>query len=273
MFECGDEVEKGHYPLGVAVHRTAIVSRGAELGQGVIIGPFALVGPKVVIKDGARIGSHVVLEGRTTIGARTEVHSFASLGTAPQDLKYKGQDTELIVGDDNKIREYVNISIGTDTGGGRTTLGNDNLIMAYTHIAHDSIVGNECIFANGVQLAGHVHVADRVVFGGMSGGHQFSSFGEYAMVGAGAIVVQDVPPYCMVQGDRASISGLNVVGLRRAAIKDERLDAIKNMFRLVFKSNLTLDDAIQAIEREVPPLKERDTFVGFLKVSRRGICR
>ena len=236
------------------------------------IGPGAIVGPHVILEDHVELGPYVVIEGHTRIGKASKVAAFATLGQPPQDLKYKGEDTRLVIGENNHIKEYVNISRGT-VSRGITEVGNDNLIMAYTHIAHDCKVGNNCIFANGVQLAGHVEVHDRVIFGGMSGGHQFCRFGKFAMIGAGAIVVQDVAPFCMVQGDRAHVNGLNVVGLRRAGIKGEDHLNIKRMYRILFRNSLTFEDAIQRIESSIAPSIWKDTFVGFLKSSKRGICR
>lgn len=257
----------------VFIHPDAIVYKGAELGSGVEVGPRAIVGPMVTLGDGVKVGAGAVVTGKTTVGKETIIYPLATVGSDPQDLKYAGEPTELIIGSHNKIREYVNISTGTVKGGGRTTIGDNNLIMVYSHIAHDCHVGNSCIFANGVHLAGHVTVQNHVVFGGMSGGHQFCRFGERAMIAAGAIVVQDVPPYCMVQGDRARISGLNVVGLKRAEFPKTRIGDIKSMFRILFNENLTVEDALQRIEAEVPASEQRDRFVSFLKGSERGICR
>ncbi len=257
----------------VFIHPDAIVYKGAELGSGVEIGPRAVVGPSVKLGDGVKIGAAAVISGKTSIGKETIVYPLATVGSDPQDLKYAGEATELIIGERNKIREYVNISTGTEKGGGRTVIGDENLIMVYSHIAHDCQIGSYCILANGVHLAGHVLVQDRVVFGGMSGGHQFCRFGERAMVAAGAIVVQDVPPYCMVQGDRARISGLNVVGLKRSDFPKARITDIKTMFRILFNENLTVDDALLRIEQEVAASEQRERFVTFLRGSERGVCR
>lgn len=260
-------------PVGVVIHPSALVYKGAQLGTGVMVGPRAVIGPQVTLADGVQIGAGAVVEGKTSIGAGTYVYPMATIGSDPQDLKYRGEDTELIIGANNRLREYVNISTGTVNGGGRTTIGDHNLIMVYSHIAHDCTIGSNCILANGVHLAGHVRVFDFVVFGGMSGGHQFCRFGERAMVAAGGIVVQDVPPFCMVQGDRARISGLNVVGLRRSDLPKARLNDIKNMFKILFNENLTLETAMSRIELEVPDSDQRLAFLEFLKSSQRGICR
>lgn len=252
---------------------SALIYQGAELAAGVVIGPRAIIGPKVKLHKNVKVGAGAIVSGKTEIGEGTEIYPFATVGSDPQDLKYKGEDTELKIGKGNKIREYVNISTGTVNGGGLTQIGDENLIMVYSHIAHDCIIGDRCILANGVHLAGHVQVQNSVVFGGMSGGHQFTRFGERAMVAAGAIVVQDVPPFCLVQGDRARISGLNVVGLRRADLPKDRISDIKNMFRIVFNENLTLEDAISRIEADIPESLPRASFLAFLQKSERGICR
>ncbi len=258
---------------GATIHPRALVYRGAVIGQGVIIGPNALIGPKVTLGDGVEVGPGAVITGKTTIGAGTKVSPYATLGAPPQDLKYKGEETELRIGSNNRICEYVNISLGTVGGGGLTQIGSNNLIMAYTHIAHDCKIGDNCVFANGVHLAGHVEVQNNVTFGGISGGHQFCKFGERAMVAAGSIVVQDVPPYCLVQGDRARISGLNVVGLRRSDLSKDRLNDVKAMFKILFNENLTLEDAIARIRAEIPESSQRQNFLSFIENSHRGICR
>lgn len=255
------------------IHASAIVSKGAEIGNGVTIGAFSTIGPKVVLADGVTIGSHVVVDGRTRIGSGTEIHPFASIGIRPQDLKYRGEDTELVIGERNQIREYVNISIGTEGGGGKTQIGNGNLIMVYCHIAHDCIIGNSCIIANAAAIAGHVTIRDFAVLGGVVAVHQFTKIGEMAMVAGGSMVAQDVPPYCMVHGNRAVINGLNVVGLRRSGWPSERINDVKNMYKFLYSSSLTMADAIEKIEAEIPESEQRRTFVDFLKSSDRGVCR
>ena len=259
--------------LGVSIHPTALIHKGAEFGVGVNIGPYAVIGPNVKLHDEVEIGPHCVVDRKVTIGARTKVSSFASIGALPQDLKYRGEDTELVIGVDNLFREYSNISIGTEGGGGRTTIGDRNLFMVYTHVAHDSVIGNSCIFANSVAIAGHVHVDDFSVLGGLSAVHQFCRIGSMAMIAGGAMVVQDVPPYCMVQGDRATPNGLNVVGLRRAGCKPEELTAIKSMYRMLYNENLTVEDAIIRMEADLPASHWRAKFVEFLQKSERGVCR
>lgn len=255
------------------VHSTAVVEKGAQLGAGVEIGPFAVVGPRVEIGDGTKIGAHTVIEGRTTIGARNLISAFASVGSRPQDLKFKGEDTALLIGDENMFREYCNVSLGTEGGGGLTKVGNGNLFMVFTHIAHDCQIGNRVIAANSVALAGHVVVDDGAVLGGLSAIHQFCHIGKLAMVAGGAMVAQDVVPYGMVHGDRAKINGLNVVGLRRLGVKTEEMKSIKEMYHLVFDANLTLVDAIAKISQDIPDSPYRHEWLTFLQKGERGICR
>jgi len=255
------------------VHSTAIIHPGAKIGAQVKIGPYAVIGPKVTLMDRVEVMSHAVVDGRTVVGEGTRIWPFASVGSTPQDLKYRGEDSELHIGKNNMIREYCNISLGTEGGGNKTVIGDGNLFMCFTHVAHDCMIGNECIFANGATLAGHVIVSDKTVLGGLSAVHQFCRLGELSMIAGGAMVAQDVPPFCMVHGDRATINGLNVVGLRRLGLKDERMEAVKTMYRLLYKENLTLDDAKAAIARDVMESRERSVFLGFLNESSRGVVR
>jgi UDP-N-acetylglucosamine acyltransferase len=255
------------------IHPTAIIEAGAQLGVGVKIGPYSIIGRDVIVGDGTDIHSHVVMTGRVRIGKNNLISSFASVGSRPQDLKYKGEDTELIIGDNNMFREYCNLSLGTEGGGGKTIIGNDNLFMVYTHVAHDCIVGHRVIAANSVALAGHVEVNDGAVLGGLSAVHQFCRVGKLAMIAAGSMVTQDVVPYGMVHGDRARINGLNVVGLRRLGIKNAELQGIKAMYHLVFDSSLTLDDAVSRIAKDVEESDYRKVWLDFLSKSERGLCR
>ena len=223
-------------------HPTAIISKSAEIDATVAIGPNAYIGAGVKLDKNVKIHNGVFVSGSTFIGEGTEIHPFASVGTAPQVLKYAGEKTSLKIGKHNQIREYVNISIGTQTGGALTSIGDHNLFMAFSHIAHDCIIGNRVIVANGVQIAGHVEVGDHSVFGGLAGIHQFSRIGKYVMVGAGSIVVQDIPPFCMVQGDRARQIGLNVVGIRRSPFSKEEKAEIKLAYKLLYADGRTLDE-------------------------------
>jgi UDP-N-acetylglucosamine acyltransferase len=257
----------------VRVHPTAIVEKGAQLGKGVQIGPFCVVGPKAVLHDWVRLDSHVTVQGRTTIGERSAIYQFATIGVIPQDLKFRNEDTELIIGAENSIRQYVNISIGTEGGGGRTVIGKRNLLMVYVHVAHDCVIGDNCVFANAVSLAGHVTVKDHAFLGGYAAVHQFVKIGELAMLGGGSMVVQDVPPFVMVQGDRAAPIGLNIVGLKRSGFSTDEVKDIKTMYRLLYSENLTVEDCLSRIERDVSDSRWRKMFVEFIKASERGVCR
>ena len=212
---------------GLQVHPTAIVAAGAELGDGVTIGAYTVVGPQVRIGAGTRVGAHVVIEGRTTIGARNEIFQFASIGAVPQDLKYHGEPSELLIGDDNRVREFCTLQPGTEGGGMITRVGNRNLLMNYAHVAHDCILGDGNIVANGTQLGGHVTIESSVVIGALSGIHQFARLGESAIIGAGSMVSQDVPPFCNATGDRATLHGLNTLGLKRRGLSPEAIRALR----------------------------------------------
>lgn len=264
--------------VAIAIHPTAIVDPSASLGEGTTVGPYSIIGPHVVLGMNNRVGPHVVIEGRTFIGDENTFYQFSSVGAAPQDLKYRGEPSELRIGDRNIIRENVTLQPGTAGGGMLTSIGDQNLFMANTHVGHDSHVGNRCVIANGAALAGHVTVHDGVIIGGLSGIHQFVKLGSVAMIGAGAMVAQDIPPYCMAQGDRASIQGLNRVGLERNGGSREDLSVLREVYRLIFtpsgteaKSKVFKDRVAQA--RELVGANERGlAFVSFIEGSQRGIA-
>ena len=222
------------------IHPSAIIAEGAKIGEGCSIGANAVVGPDVVLDNDVMIGPSAIISGHTTIGSGTKVYPMATVGSDPQDLKYDGEPTLLIIGKNNKIREYVNISTGTVGDNSKTIIGDNNLFMVYVHVAHDCIIGDNNIFANSVALAGHIKIGNHCVFGGMAGGHQFTKYGDRVMVAAGAKVAQDVPPFCMVHGDRARINGLNVVGLRRSGMSRDTIKQIKEMYRITYYENLGL---------------------------------
>ncbi len=255
------------------VHPTAIVARGAELAEDVEIGAYSIVGAEVRIGRGTRVGPHVVIENRTTIGEKNRIFQFASVGAVPQDLKYKGEPSELRIGNGNLLREFTTLHIGTEGGGGVTEVGDQNLFMNFSHVAHDCRVGSHAIFANGATLAGHVIVEDGVILGGLSAVHQFVRLGEASMLGGGAMVVQDVPPYCVVQGDRAGLVGLNVEGLRRREFGEEQVRALRACYRLVFRSGLGLREAVRKAREEVTVDGAAAHFLDFIEGSKRGICR
>jgi UDP-N-acetylglucosamine acyltransferase len=255
------------------IHPTAIVAAGAELDAGVEIAAYAIVGARVRIGPGTCVGPHAVLDGRTTIGRDNQIFHHASVGAIPQDLKYHGEDSELVIGDHNTLREFTTLHTGTSGGGMVTRIGNHNLIMNYSHIAHDSHVGSQVIVANGAQLAGHVTVEDYVVVGALVGIHQFVKIGESAILGAGAMVSQDVAPFCNATGDRARLHGLNVVGLRRRGFSTEVIREIKRAYRIIFQSGLKLADAIARARRELTLTDEVEHFLSFIQASERGVCR
>jgi len=257
----------------VSIHPTAIIAPGAELHPSVQVGPFAVIGPQVRIGAGSTVGPHAVLEGRTSLGERNRVFQFASVGAIPQDLKYAGEPTALVIGDGNQIREFTTLHIGTSGGGGVTRIGNQNLFMAYSHVAHDSQVGSRCVFANGATLAGHVEVGDFVTLGGLSAVHQFTRIGAHAFIAGGAIVVMDVPPYCIAQGDRAELAGLNVVGLQRHGFTEEQLARVKDAYRVLFRSKLPLEEAVASLRVDFGGQPEVDALLDFVTTTKRGLTR
>ncbi len=229
------------------IHKTAIIEDGAIIGQNVTIGAYTIIGKDVKIGDGTTIGSHTLIEGKTTIGKNNQIFSHAALGSIPQDLKFHGEDVELIIGDNNKIREFTLFNPGTEGGGGKTVIGNNNLFMGYVHVAHDCIIGNNCIFANVATLAGHVECDDYVVVGGLTPVHQFCKLGTSVMVGGGSVVTQDIPPFCLAEGNRAVLRGLNLTGLRRRFDDRATIDEIKRAYKKLFASNAPLMDSAKEI--------------------------
>jgi len=255
------------------IHETAVIHPGAELGKDVSIGPYAIIGENVEVGDGCIIGPHVVIDGWTRIGSGNKFYQGASIGCEPQDLKFKGEKTFLVIGDDNIFREHVTISRGTGEGGGETRIGNDNFFMAYSHAAHDCHVGSHVVLTNAASLGGHVTVEDRVVIGGLSGVHQFTKIGKMAMVGGCTKVIRDVPPFVIVDGVPARVAGINVVGLRRNGLPPEIRDEIKKAYRILYRSNLTIMQAIERMEQLLQGFPEIDHFIRFLRNVERGICR
>lgn len=255
------------------IHPLAIVDPGAKLGKDVEIGAFSIIGRDVEIGDGTWVGPHVVINGATRIGSGNRIYQFSSLGEAPQHLGYKGEETRLEIGDRNVIREYCTLNRGTAASGGVTQIGHDNFIMAYCHVAHDCHVGNHTIFANGTSLAGHVSVEDCVIFGGFTMVHQFCRVGAYTMTGINTVTFKDIPPYLLVAGNTAVPHGLNVRGLRRRNFSEEAVDSLRKAYKLVYKSGLSLAEAVE----QVAPLTEKNPevgrFIGFIRQSKRGIVR
>jgi UDP-N-acetylglucosamine acyltransferase len=257
----------------LSVHPTAIVDGRAELDTSVAVGPFSVIGPKVRIGAGTVIGPHVVIEGRTTLGRDNHVFQFASVGAAPQDLKYQGEDTELVIGDQNRIREFATLHIGTAGGGGVTRVGNGNLIMANAHVAHDCQIGDGVVMANSAALAGHVRVDDHAVLGGLCAVHQFCRIGRNSFLAGGTIVVMDIPPFCLARGDRARLAGLNVVGLTRRGFSPEAVARIKRAYKILFRSALPLTEALEQTRDELGGHAEVDELLRFVAASERSITR
>jgi UDP-N-acetylglucosamine acyltransferase len=255
------------------IHATAIVHPGARIAAGVEIGPYAVIGEHVALGEGTTVGPHAVIEGWTEIGRDNRIFQFASVGAAPQDLKFHGEKSFLRLGDRNMVREFVTLHRGTESGGGETLIGSDNLFMAYSHVAHDCIVGNRVILANGATLAGHVQIDDYAILGGLSAVHQFTRVGAHVMVSGGSMVAQDIPPYTIAQGDRAKTVGLNLVGLKRRGFSEEAMRAIKQAYRIVFRSGLRQEEALAKIAAEVAAGPELALFVDFIKDSQRGVAR
>ncbi|MEG3767642.1 acyl-ACP--UDP-N-acetylglucosamine O-acyltransferase [Alteromonas sp. 14N.309.X.WAT.G.H12] len=255
------------------IHSTAVISDKATLGNNVTVGPFSYVGDDVVIGDDCVLESHVVIKGPTTIGKRNRFFQFCSIGEECQDKKYAGEKTSLTIGDDNVFRESATVHRGTVQDKGETILGSRNLFMINAHVAHDCVVGNDCILANNVSLAGHVHLGDFVIFGGGAAIHQFGKVGDHAFVGAGAIVLRDVPPYVMVNGIKNVAAGINSEGLRRRGFSSEEIMAVKRAYRVIYRDNNTVDEAIAKLAEQAEKYSGIEVLVSFLKEAERGIIR
>jgi UDP-N-acetylglucosamine acyltransferase len=251
----------------------AIISPQAELAADVSVGPFSIIGAGVVIGAGSVIGPHVVIQGLTRLGANNRVHQFASLGDAPQDKKYAGEPTRLQIGDGNVFRESCTINRGTAHDRGVTTIGNDNLFMAYSHVAHDCIVGNNTVFANCATLGGHVQIGDWVTIGGMAGLHQFCKVGPYAFIAGGAVVTRDVPTYVMAAGHPAQPHSINAIGLKRRGFTEAQVRNIRNAFRILYRSELLLADAVAKLTELGKTQPEVQAFVEFISTSERSLVR
>ncbi len=255
------------------IHPTAVIHDGAEIGPGCRIGPWCVVGPEARLGAGVVLDSHVVVTGDTHVGDDTRIWPFASIGTEPQDLKYRGEHTRVRIGARNRLREYVTINAGTEGGGGETRIGDDNLLMMHVHIAHDCRIGNGVIFANGVQVAGHVVVEDNAVIGAMAGLHQFIRVGRGAMVGAGSMVLRDVIPYGTVTPAATRLAGLNLVGLKRRGADKAHVNGLRAAYRSLFSQDVPLQEAARALAEEQPdnPLI-RDVVAFVLARSDRAFC-
>jgi len=260
--------------MATEIHPTAIVRQGALLDEDVFIGPYCIVGPAVRIGKATRLESHIVVEGRAEIGRDCTISSFAYIGQPPQDLKYKGEDTAVTIGDGNTIREYVTVHRASVSGDGVTAVGSHNFLMAYVHVAHDCKVGSHVVMANYAGLSGHVQVGDHAVIGGLAGVHQFVRIGQYAMVGGMSRIINDIPPFVMASGaEKARLFGLNVVGLKRNGFSEESIEELKRAYKILFRGKLTLNEAIKKVQEELPYTGHIKSLVEFLQKNKRGICR
>jgi UDP-N-acetylglucosamine acyltransferase len=252
------------------IHRTALIDPSADLGTDVSVGPYAIVGPHVTVGAGSTLAAHAVIERNTRIGTGVNVGYGTVIGNDPQDLKYKGEETWVEIGDDTIIREYCTINRGS-TATGKTTVGERCFLMTYVHVAHDCVVGNDVIIANGVQMAGHVTVDDRAIISGLVPIHQFVRIGTYSFVGGASRVNQDVPPFTKAAGNPVHLYGLNSVGLQRAGFSPDVKLALKRAYRLVFNSDLTVSQGIARARVELPQVPEVETFLRFIEASQRGV--
>jgi UDP-N-acetylglucosamine acyltransferase len=259
------------------IHSSAIVDPGAQLADDVQVGPYSVIGPHVTIESGTMVDSHVVLTGHTKIGPNNRIYSFCTLGEVPQDKKYAGEPTELVIGEGNTIREFCSLNVGTTQGGGVTRIGSGNWIMSYVHVAHDCTIGDHTVLANLTQLAGHVGIGDWAVLGGMVGVHQFVRIGAHAMCGGGSTLVQDVPPFVLCRGSPAQPYGINVEGLQRRGFEEATIAVLKRAYRTIFREGLTLAQAREALQSGFeggPPVAEAlSELLEFLGTPGRGIIR
>ena len=256
----------------MSIHPSAIISPKAKIADNVSVGPFSIINGNASIGADTKIGAHCVIEGNTTIGKNCEIFTGAVVGSRPQDLKFKGENVFLEIGDNNVIREYCTLNPGTAEGA-KTIIGNDNLLMAYSHVAHDCRVGNGCVLANNSTLAGHVIIEDKAVIGGIVAIHQFVRIGMLSIIGGCSKVVQDIPPFSTCDGHPARIYGLNLVGLRRKGISREAIKKIDQAFKLIFNSGLSAKHALEKVEKEMEKTQEIDYLINFVKNSERGLTR
>lgn len=259
----------------MSIHASAIVHPSAQLAEGVEIGPYAIIEEHAIIGKGTSIGAHAVIGKWTELGENNQIYHLASVGAAPQDLKYKGEECWTRLGNGNVIREFATIHRGTVTGHAETVMGNNNLMMAYSHVAHDCVVGNGNVFANSATLAGHVTVQDNVILGGLVAIHQFTTIGSYSMLGGGTLVGLDIPPYMIATSGKrdATLRGLNLIGLKRRGFSDESISNLKKAYKTLFMAGLKQPEAIAKIRAEIVGCAEVDTLLAFIEASQRGICR
>lgn len=251
------------------IHPTAVIEEGAIVADSVTIGPFVYIGSNVTIGEGTSVASHTVIEGNTTIGKNNRIFPHAAIGTIPQDLKFKGEEVQLIIGDDNTIREFTLFNPGTEGGGSVTKVGNGNLFMGYVHLGHDVIIGDHCILANGATLAGHVELGNYVVIGGLTPIHQFVHVGDFAMIGGASALSQDIPPFCLAEGNRATLRGLNLTGLRRHMKRNE-INELKAAYRDLFEKGKPLQKSVDSLLKSTTSENVKQ-LCEFIQTSARGI--
>ncbi len=259
--------------MGVDIHPSAVVSPQAQIADGVKIGPYSIIGEKVTVGRDSAIDSHVVIDGNTIIGEKNKIYPFVSLGLPPQDINYQGEDTKLIIGDENIIREFVTVNRATTKQDRVTKVGNNNYLMAYAHIAHDCTLGNSIIMSNAATLGGHIEIGDKAIIGGLVAIHQFVRIGTYAFIGGKSAIVKDIPPFMMASGDRAKLYGLNQIGLRREGFSQEKINGLKKAYQVIWRDHHLFAEALEMVGREIPPFKELEVLLEFLISSKRGIIR
>ena len=255
------------------IHSTALIHPKARIDGDVEVGPYSVIGEHVHLHRGVHVASHVVIEGWTEIGEGCRIFQFASIGSIPQDLKFKGEKSHVMIGKKNTIREYVTVHRGTEPGGGVTKIGDHNLLMAYVHVAHDCQIGSHVILANAATLAGHITVQDHAVIGGLTGLHQFVRIGRHAIIGGCSAVAQDIPPFVSAVGNRAKLYGLNTVGLKRHGFSDEQMASLKTSYKIMFRSKLSMKEAVEKIRKELAHSAEAQELATFVETSERGVCR
>lgn len=259
--------------MGIDVHPSAVVPTKAKIADGVKIGPYSIIGENVEVGKDTVIGSHVVIDGNTMIGEKNRIYPFVSLGLPPQDIGYRGEDTRLVIGDENIIREFVTINRATIKQDKVTKVGSKNYLMAYAHIAHDCALGNSIIMSNAATLGGHIEIGDHAIIGGLVAIHQFVRIGAYAFIGGKSAIVKDIPPFMMASGDRAKLYGLNQIGLRREGFSRENINSLKKAYQIIWRDHHLFNDALERVRKEIPPCEELETLLEFLVSSKRGVVR
>jgi UDP-N-acetylglucosamine acyltransferase len=259
--------------MGVDIHPTAVVSRRAKIAEGIKIGPYSIIGEKVTVGRDTVIGSHVVIDGHTVIGEKNRIYPFVSIGLPPQDINYRGEDTRVIIGDENIIREFVTVNRATTKQDRVTIVGNRNYLMAYAHVAHDCTLGNSIIMSNAATLGGHIEIGDYAIIGGLVAIHQFVRIGAYSFIGGKSATVKDIPPFMMAAGDRAKLYGLNTRGLKREGFSQEKINGLKKAYQIIWRDRHLLHEALERVGREITPFKELQMLLDFLVSSKRGVVR